>query len=118
MGKSIRDTTKQETRGRKKTTGPGEPIMLRLHAPLLTHLDRWIEEQDGQPSRPEAIRRILESVLAQLPSNPARSPDATCRASELAPSAIDSLTDKKQPIEEQQRRKRQLVRGPKESGNS
>jgi hypothetical protein len=65
MKKSIRDISKKrETRGRKKTTGPGEPVLLRLHPPLLTDLDDWIGAQDDHPSRPEAIRRLLELGLS------------------------------------------------------
>jgi hypothetical protein len=33
--------------------------MLRLHPPLLTHLDDWIEAQENRPSRPEAVRQLL-----------------------------------------------------------
>jgi metal-responsive CopG/Arc/MetJ family transcriptional regulator len=38
--------------------------MLRLHPPLLTNLDEWIESQTYPPSRPEAIRRLVEQALA------------------------------------------------------
>lgn len=38
--------------------------MLRLHAPLLTNLDEWIACHDDAPSRPEAIRRLVEQALA------------------------------------------------------
>jgi hypothetical protein len=66
MPKSIRDTSKKiETRGRKKTTGPGAPVMLRLHPPLLTKIDDWIGGQEDAPSRPEAIRRLVEQALAK-----------------------------------------------------
>jgi hypothetical protein len=61
MRKSIRDTKKK--RGRPKTTGTGEPIMLRLHEPQLSKLDAWIADQGDHPSRPEAIRRLLEHAL-------------------------------------------------------
>jgi hypothetical protein len=66
MGKSIRGSTKKrETRGRKKTTGPGEAVMVRLHPPLLTDLDKWISNQKNPPSRPEAIRRLLENAFTR-----------------------------------------------------
>jgi hypothetical protein len=38
--------------------------MLRLHPPLLTNLDEWVEGQKDRPSRPEAIRRLVERSLA------------------------------------------------------
>ena len=62
MATSIRDIKK--SRGRPKTTGTGEAIMLRMHPPLLTDLDRWVSKQDGKPSRPDAIRRLIERALA------------------------------------------------------
>jgi hypothetical protein len=66
MSKSIRNTAKKrETRGRKKTTGPGEAVMVRLHPPLLTDLDNWISNHEDRPSRPEAIRRLLENAFAR-----------------------------------------------------
>jgi len=40
--------------------------------------------------------------------------DAAPRAAEMAASAIDHMRDKTAPAEEQQRRKRKLIRGPRE----
>jgi len=67
MTKSIRGISKkQETRGRKKTTGPGEPVMLRLHQPLLGSIDEWRSGQEPTPSRPEAIRALAEIALGVI----------------------------------------------------
>jgi Arc/MetJ-type ribon-helix-helix transcriptional regulator len=45
-------------------TGKGEPVVVRMHPPMLAALDRWISEQKPPfPSRPEAVRRLLELVL-------------------------------------------------------
>src|SRR6185295_3750096 len=87
MAKSIRVSTKR--RGRPKTTGKGELIGVRILPPLLKKLDAWISGQIPRPSRPE-------------------------KASELAARAAEHLVDKSLPPEEQQRRKRALVKGPKE----
>lgn len=38
-------------------------VGVRLQPDQLAALDRWIEAQDDKPSRPEAIRRILETAL-------------------------------------------------------
>jgi hypothetical protein len=62
MPKSIRDIAKK--RGRPKTTGLGEGVLVRLHDPLLSGLDEWRATQEGNPSRPEAIRRMIEIVLS------------------------------------------------------
>jgi hypothetical protein len=115
MAKSIRDIAKKrETRGRKKTTGPGEPVLLRLHPPLLTDLDTWIETQGGQLSRPEAIRRLVETALAGAPAPTQRSKGSTRLAANLAAREIDPLIDKAATGEERASRKRRLIAGPKE----
>jgi hypothetical protein len=115
MAKSIRDISKKkETRGRKKTTGPGEPILLRLHPPLLTQLDEWIAAQQDQPSRPEGIRRLVEQALAGTKPRRPTSSAAAHKASELAAETIERLTPVTHAPEEKQRAKRRLIQGPKE----
>ena len=61
MKPSIRDTAKK--RGRPKTTGPGTGVMVRLQPDAIAALDAWIARQDEPPSRPEAIRRLVELGL-------------------------------------------------------
>lgn len=39
-------------------------IGVRLHAPTLAKLDQFIEAERDSPTRPEAIRRLLEKALA------------------------------------------------------
>ena len=51
-------------------TGKGELIGVRLQPPALAQLDVWIGDQADKPSRPEAIRRLLEQALSAQP--PAR----------------------------------------------
>lgn len=62
MGKSIRVITKKR-RGRPVTTGKGTLIGVRLLDEPLSALDEWIEKQADEPSRPEAIRRLVELGL-------------------------------------------------------
>jgi hypothetical protein len=63
MALSIRAGTKK--RGRPKTTGKGQQIGVRFLPPALDTIDSWIEAQpDPKPSRPEAIRRLVEKALA------------------------------------------------------
>jgi hypothetical protein len=117
MAKSIRDTPKK--RGRPKTTGRGEGIMLRLHPPLLKNLNIWIANQADNPSRPEAIRRLVEQALvgkaAKRPSIKASArPAKAQQAAELAGRVIETKTDRSQPVEEQKSRKRKLISGPTE----
>jgi hypothetical protein len=60
MAKSIR-ASKKSRRGRPKTTGPGEQVVVRLHQPILGELERWAAKSGV--TRAEAIRRLLEQAL-------------------------------------------------------
>jgi hypothetical protein len=63
MTKSIRDIEKRPV-GRPKTTGPGIGVLVKMHEQQLDALDKWITKQKGlAPSRPEAIRRLVELGL-------------------------------------------------------
>jgi hypothetical protein len=61
---SIRVTTKRRKRGRPVTTGKGLQIGMRWHEPLLGMIDDWAAAQDDEPTRTEAIRRLVERGLA------------------------------------------------------
>ena len=64
MAKPIRDSEKSNPKmGRPKTTGPGEPQVVRMHDQQLEAIDDWIEAQGEKISRPEAIRRLVEIGL-------------------------------------------------------
>ena len=64
MVKSIRDSTKSTVKmGRPKTTGPGEPQVVRMHDELIAAIDEWMNAQGEKISRPEAIRRLVELGL-------------------------------------------------------
>ena len=64
MAKSIRDSTKSTPKiGRPKTTGPGEPQVVRMHDQQIEAIDEWIDKQGEKISRPEAIRRLVELGL-------------------------------------------------------
>jgi len=45
-------------------TGKGTPLGVRLQPPELAQLDDWISEQEGEFTRPEAIRHHLKRSLA------------------------------------------------------
>jgi hypothetical protein len=60
---SISDNTKK--RGRPATTGKGTLVGVRLLDERLAALDTWIAAHpDPKPSRPEAIRRLVEKALS------------------------------------------------------
>jgi hypothetical protein len=45
-------------------TRHGTPIQVRLREELLSALEDWRRSQQSIPSRPEAIRRLLQQSLA------------------------------------------------------
>jgi hypothetical protein len=64
MPKSIRDSKKSDaTIGRPKTTGPGQPQVVRMHDQQVATIDAWIAMQGEAISRPEAIRRLVDLGL-------------------------------------------------------
>ncbi len=95
-------------------TGKGILIGVRLHPPGVMALETWIAKQDDSPSRPEAIRRLVELGLAGARPAPRRRKKAASKATELATVAIDRLADKSAPAEERASRKRRLLKGPAE----
>ena len=48
---------------RKKSTGAGAPMVVRMHDPQIKEIDAWIGDSDI--SRPEAIRQLVNWALSQ-----------------------------------------------------
>lgn len=46
-------------RGRP-ATGVGKPVQVRFQPSDLSEIDAWIAAQDDNPSRPEAVRRLVQ----------------------------------------------------------
>jgi hypothetical protein len=59
------------------------------------------------------MRRLLERALASESQDDLGAAEAQ-KASELADRTADRLVDKSIPVEEQERRKRALIKGPRE----
>jgi hypothetical protein len=98
-----------------KPTGQGELIGVRIHPPQMKALDVWIKTQpEPRPSRPEAIRRLVELGLAGAQSPAPRNKRAAATARKMARATIDEMTDTSAPPEEQAKRKRRLIKGPRE----
>ena len=74
---------------------------------------RW-RSQEPRPSRPEAIRKFLEQRLARSSDLGSAGKRKAQKASELANRVADHIVDMSMPPEEQERRKRVLIKGPKE----
>jgi hypothetical protein len=108
MKKSIR--VKPKKRGRP-ATGKDPLIGARLPAMLITKLDAWASRESI--GRSEAVRRLLDRALASESQKEPGNAEAQ-KASELADRTAERLVDKSMPPEEQGRRKRALIKGPKE----
>jgi hypothetical protein len=87
---------------------------MRASDKFLKSVDAWRRKQEAGPSRAEAIRRLVEKALAAESSAQPRSKKTAQKASNMAAREIENLGDTSQPLEEQQRRKRSLIRGPRE----
>jgi hypothetical protein len=107
---------------------------------LTSAIDHWREKQDDEPSRPEAIRRLVEIGLTKktkarstgrrppaalvsdlaaeaidsLPPTPNAKPGRRSRAQELARDAIEKIADPAASPEERDERRRRLTKGPTE----
>ena len=81
----------------------------------LAALDAWIERQ-SEPllSRPEAIRRLLDQVLAVASPTQQNKAGSRRKAADMAGRAIDQLGDQTATVEERAHRKRRLIKGPRE----
>lgn len=81
------------------------------------HLAVWAAKQDDQPTRPEAIRRLVELGptfgTKAAPSERLRAARAD-RAAELAAKAIVKIIEPSAPTEERALRHRRLTKGPPE----
>src|SRR5262249_32223094 len=103
---------------RKKKRGPpaaakGTLIGLRLEPGALARVDRWAASQQDDPSRSEAVRRLVELGLASAQRARARTKTAA-KAVEMASEEIDRLGDLSATDAERRVRTRRLIRGPKE----
>ncbi|NVO16483.1 MAG: hypothetical protein HXX10_20845 [Rhodoplanes sp.] len=112
MPKKITDNNKK--RGRPTSTGTGTLIGVRLLPDLLAAVVSWIKRQDDAPSRPEAIRRLVELGLASTSSARRFSKKKVEKAAELAERQIERLVDPSATTEDRQRRKHRLLKGPEE----
>src|SRR5713101_695322 len=81
MAKSISRTGK---RGRGRPRINPTSIHLSLAPDLLARLDQFLADQKDNPSRPEAVRRLVELGLAGMQPMRRRSPKATSKALDLA----------------------------------
>jgi hypothetical protein len=87
-----------------------------LGTSILTALDEWRRRQRNLPSREVAIRLLVERGLADSTTTTARQlrKGGRRKAAEMASREIDRLGDQTVTNEERTRRKRRLIKGPRE----
>jgi Arc/MetJ-type ribon-helix-helix transcriptional regulator len=111
MAKSI--AAKPKKRGRPSAGGRDPFVGIRLPAEIISAIDHWARE-NAISSRSAAIRHLVEQALSQPNSEKTLKKRKAQKALELADRAAEQIVDKSMPLEEQQHRKRALIKGPKE----
>ena len=117
MGRSISINTKG--RGRPRTTGTGHLVGVRLLEDRLAAIDAWIAAQpEPKPSRPEAIRHLVELGLAVKPTARKSGAERAAAAEHAEAYASDEIDRQQhglaQTSGEKTSRKRRLLKGPPE----
>ena len=84
----------------------------RLPQSMINQVEEWAARNDA--TRSEAIRRLVECGLAGAQPPRKRSKKAASKAREMAGQEINRLSDQSLPVEERERRKRRLTKGPSE----
>jgi hypothetical protein len=106
MKRSI--SAKQKKRGRP-ATGITPMIGIRLSSDKRKAVEAWAKTALEKPSLSEAVRRLVELGLASAHGSAARMKKAMEAGEEIDRSGDRSATD-----QERQRRKRRLIKEPKE----
>jgi metal-responsive CopG/Arc/MetJ family transcriptional regulator len=99
--------------GRPPEISAGAFVGMRLPGTLLKSIDKWAK-QNQVSGRSDAMRRLLELGLVGAPSARQLSKGAKRRAAEMAGQEIDRLGNQTVTEEERARRKRRLIKGPRE----
>jgi hypothetical protein len=111
MGKSIKVTPKKRGRGRP-ATGKDPILSTRVPKVLIGQIQTWADKQGA--TRSEAVRRLVEIGLSVSSSTRPQSPKTRAKAADMAAATIDRQADKAASPDEQESRKRRLLKGPKE----
>jgi Arc/MetJ-type ribon-helix-helix transcriptional regulator len=114
MKKSI--PVNKKSRGRPKKKGGVHPVSaVRLPPQISEAVDAWAAKQADEPSRSEAIRRLVELGLkVKTPARSVSKPGRRLRAQELATKTIEKMIDPAAVPEERAQRRRRLTNGPSE----
>jgi hypothetical protein len=116
MKKAIRKVRGGKRPGSgRKPTGVDPARTIRLSDDFIAMIDAWSVRQVDNPSRSEAIRRLVELGLkVKTGAKSTIKPGLRLRAMELAAKAIEGMIDPAAPPEERAQRRRRLTKGPLE----
>jgi hypothetical protein len=81
---------------------------------LHSRIERWAARQPDKPSLFEAARRLIEIGLGGSQPVTRHNPKTAAKASAMAEQAVERLIDKSAPPVELAKRKRRLIKGPRE----
>jgi hypothetical protein len=118
MGVESGSNDQDEAMPLRRRDANARQLNVRMPPDELKSLDAWIKTQSApHPTKAEAIRRLVEQALAggAQPSRK-RSKKSAAKAREMAGQAIDRLLGDagSLPVDERERRKRRLTKGPSE----
>jgi hypothetical protein len=99
--KARRSISRTEKRGRGRPPTGAESIHLRRLPLQLSAVDEWARSQKDRPSRPKAVRRLIELSLAATKPTTKNNRKAKAKARDLAGEQLDELINPSAPHEEQ-----------------
>jgi len=99
-------------RPRRRRAGPHAGTTVRLPRQMRERIDRW-QREHGAKTRSDAVYRLLKQALGTDPGRRI-SRKFAAKASDLAGRVLDRMTDPSATTEEQAKRKRRLIKGPRE----
>jgi len=110
------DKVVRKKRGRPATGK--EPMMsFRMADDRRPAVDEWAAKQPDKPKRSEALRRLVEKGLRLVQLRKPHNIKTAAKATKMAGSTIDQLEDRSASAEVREKRKRRLLKGPREFRN-
>jgi hypothetical protein len=114
MNRLMRPPRKAVARNKAGRTHQDNAVSaIQFSKKLTAAIEKWAEH-NGVASHSEAISRLVELGLSVSQPFRRRNLEAASKALELAAEEIESLLEPSMPDEERHRRKRRLLKGPKE----
>lgn len=106
---------KKENINRKAVVRSSSPLIgFRADPIARAAIVKWAENQSDKPTISEAIRRLVGLGLSAKPHLKQASRSRASKANAMAANQLDRLADPSATTEQQESRKRQLLRGPRE----